>query len=791
MLIVENELEKLRNELQNNISQLEKVIFNAEERSFYESCRRNVEKYLDESEKLLKFSKTNQKDTALSLFLSDSKKVFYKTNNELQRFSEWNKQNSEVFFANTNDNYQFSTILLIILLSVLLILGIILAFVIANSIVKPLRKAEIAAKRIAEGDLNFDIDVSANDEISDLSKLFQMMKDSLLNLTKDITRTTKFAIEGKLSERINVEKHKGEYQSIVEGINNTIENMVAPINLSADYVRMISEGKLPPKITEKYNGDFNILKNNLNRCVENLENFINSMIMLSKQHDSGEIDAEIDEMKFEGSFHTIVKGINSMTKGYTTILKKSMDCISEFNKGHFETTIETFVGKKAFVNSTIESLRTNLKNINTELNMLINSAKDGKLSVRGNESNFQGDWRVTIAGLNEMLQSITVPLNVTANCLAKFPIGIIPELDVADYKGEFNVMKNNLNLLITSQKSVVEKVKLMSKGDLTVELKARSEEDELVTEIIKMIQAVEYVVGEVKEASANVAAGSMQMSEVTETISQGASEQASSSEEVSSSMEEISENINQNTENAQQTKKIAMKAAEDIAESNKSVIFTAESVRNIAEKIALITEIAHKTDILAINAAVEAARAGEQGKGFAVVASEVRKLAERSQITANEINELSKIGMNAAERSGKLLADIVPQIQRTSKLVQEITASSLEQSTGATQVNKAIQQFTQVTQENAAASEELATSSEELASQAEQLKSVIAFFKTKEDRKIQTTESKKFAFEKPFEKKSFKVNKKTTMPHLQTHESKKGFHLNLKDDNLDDDFEKM
>jgi methyl-accepting chemotaxis protein len=194
-------------------------------------------------------------------------------------------------------------------------------------------------------------------------------------------------------------------------------------------------------------------------------------------------------------------------------------------------------------------------------------------------------------------------------------------------------------------------------------------------------------------------------------------------------MEQMAANIQQNTDNAQQTEKIALQASEDIREGNQAVNQTVESMKTIAEKITIIGEIARQTNLLALNAAVEAARAGEHGKGFAVVAAEVRKLAERSQIAANEIDGLSKTSVAIAEKSGKLLEQIVPNIQKTSRLVQEITASSIEQNTGADQVNSAVQQLSQVIQQNAAASEEMASSSEELSSQAEQLQEAISFFK--------------------------------------------------------------
>ncbi|MFH1135881.1 MAG: methyl-accepting chemotaxis protein [Pseudomonadota bacterium] len=272
-------------------------------------------------------------------------------------------------------------------------------------------------------------------------------------------------------------------------------------------------------------------------------------------------------------------------------------------------------------------------------------------------------------------------------------------------------------------------------GDLTVEIKVpgKDETGQLLLSMKNMVTKVRGVIGEVLSASENVSSGSQELSASSEQLSQGATEQAAAAEQASSSMEEMGANIHQNAENAQQTEKIAVKASQDGRDSGEAVAKTVAAMKEIAGKISIIEEIARQTDLLALNAAIEAARAGEHGKGFAVVAAEVRKLAERSQTAAGEIGKLASNSVEVAEKAGELLKKLVPDIQSTAQLVQEISASSHEQNTGAQQINTALQQLDQVIQQNAQASEEMAATAEELSSQAEMLQHSVSFFKVGEE----------------------------------------------------------
>ncbi|WP_338669031.1 methyl-accepting chemotaxis protein [Pseudodesulfovibrio methanolicus] len=284
--------------------------------------------------------------------------------------------------------------------------------------------------------------------------------------------------------------------------------------------------------------------------------------------------------------------------------------------------------------------------------------------------------------------------------------------------------------------------------DNRIDVKQKDEIGALSRTLKDMADKLKDVVVDVKSASGSVADGSSELSSSSQAVSEGATEQAASIEEITSSMEEMTANIAQNAHNAQETDTLATKAADDARVSGEAVEKTVVSMRSIAEKISIVEEIARQTNLLALNAAIEAARAGEHGKGFAVVAAEVRKLAERSGTAAAEISELSSSSVEVAERAGEMLKLLVPDIEKTATLVQDITAASNEQNAGATQINQAIAQLDSVIQQNASASEEMASTCQELASQGTHLQEVMAFFHV-DDGGLRRTSTTKVVKRKP------------------------------------------
>jgi methyl-accepting chemotaxis protein len=641
-------------------------------------------------------------------------------------------------------------------------------------------------------------------------------------------------ITGKITVRADVEKINFEFRPILEGFNDTVEALVGFIDkmptpamiIDKDFtIQYINDlgakvgNKTPGQLTgTKCYDHFRTSHCKTNDCA--CGKAIRNQAVEKAETDAhpGSLNLDIQYIglpvrnksnEVAGAFEIVIdqteiKSAGRLAKKIASYQEEETKRITE-NLNKLASGDISIVARTAEADDDTKETKAKFDVINTALGLCVEAitllvedadalAKagiDGKLDTRADSSKHQGNYKNIIEGVNQTLDAVIGPLNVAANYVEKISKGEIPPVIIDKYNGDFNTIKENLNILIKANNEIIEKAKMVAAGDLTIDLKKRSDKDELMQSLDEMVKSNANIISEFKSASDNISASSQQMSSTSQEMSQGASEQASSAEEVSSSMEEMAANIQQNTENAQQTEKIALNAAEGINKVNEASEQTLRYMQDIADKVSIIGEIARQTNILALNAAVEAARAGEHGKGFAVVAAEVRKLAERSQISAVEIDSLTKNSVRATEESGKLLAAIAPEIGKTAKLVQEIAAASMEQNSGADQVNNAIQQLNQVTQQNAAASEEMATSSEELASQAQQLLEMIAFFKLNKD------ESGRRSFTSAGESKPSHAKvahvvhiDKPSLKHADN-QAQKGITINMGKDSIDSNYEKF
>ncbi|GEM_PF-548623 len=604
-----------------------------------------------------------------------------------------------------------------------------------ENIISPLNFSADWLKRLSEGEKVEKIDVEKyQGEFKEFTKHLNLIHESLSVLLSELFNLTSEALEGNLSARCNIDLLKGDFREILQRVNNTLNAVSEPMQFATEWAIQVSDGsRLESPDLEKYKGDYKKLVDALTLIAGTIKDMAQELSLLAKQTINGNLNYRCDASKVRGSYKLIIKMVNNALEGVINPLKVTSEYLNKISQGEIPEKIETeYKGDYGIVKNNLNKSIDSLSEMVSKINEYINFSQKRELSkVKFDETQHNGIYKEMVAGLNKSAELIDIPLSEIVKILSLLEKGDISQAVTGNYLGIFEKLKTNIHSLLETNLLIIEKSKQIAKGDLTVELKKRSENDELLDSFAKMVSSTTKMVSATQLVAKTLSAASNEINKISQIMLQGAVEQTSSSEVFSMSIEKMSSMIDFNKDNAVNTEIIAVKVSKDILQSNSAVRKTIESTVNIAEKISIITEIARKTDLLAINAAIEAARAGEQGKGFAVVANEVRKLAERTQQAALDITTLSKNSVDVAENSGKLLSAVIPNIQKTAELVQEISSLSVQQNSESIEMNKAVTELNKITQQNSNVSEQMAESAKQLSAQAEKLLQTISFFKIK------------------------------------------------------------
>ncbi|UCV08457.1 methyl-accepting chemotaxis protein [Dechloromonas denitrificans] len=646
--------------------------------------------YVPLQEKFMELVKAGKRDEAVDFMLTTvraQQTEYFKTINDTITFLTELTASEGKTALEAADTAQK---LMISLAVIATLLTVIFAFLITRSITKPLGEVLDGAKKMSVGDLKFKLESTAKDEIGEVVRAVISVQTAIQAMIADANLLSQAAIDGKLATRADASKHQGDFQRIVAGVNGTLDAVIGPLNVAANYVDRIAKGDIPKKITDSYNGDFNAIKNNLNTCIEAVNALVADANLLSQAAIEGKLATRADASKHQGDFQKIVAGVNGTLDAVIGPLNVAATYVDRISKGDIPSKItDSYNGDFNLIKNNLNTCIQAVNALVADANLLSAAAVAGKLETRADATQHQGDFRKIVQGVNDTLDAVVSPIQDVQRVMGAMEQGDMTQTITQQYQGDFAVLKDAINNTI---------------GKLS----------ETIAQIITAADAL-------SNASAQVSA-------TAQSLSQSSSEQAASVEETTASLEEMTASVSQNTQNAKVTDTMASKAAKEAGEGGDAVGKTVEAMKSIADKIGIIDDIAYQTNLLALNAAIEAARAGEHGKGFAVVAAEVRKLAERSQVAAQEIGQLAGSSVKMAEHAGNLLTEIVPSIQKTSDLVQEIASASEEQSTGVGQINSAMGQLNKATQQNASASEELAATAEELGGQAGQLQQLMEFF---------------------------------------------------------------